>query len=64
MTKKKVFILFPDGGGLRNFAFSDFKNIGDSLDFDIVYWNNSKFPIKKALGFNEIKIENYAVHSF
>jgi len=63
MTKKKVFILFPDGGGLRNFAFSDFKNIGDSLDFDIVYWNNSKFPIKKALGFNEIKIENYAVHS-
>lgn len=62
MTKKKVFILFPDGGGLRNFAFSDFKSIGDGLDFDIVYWNNSKFPIKKTLGFDEIKIENYSVH--
>lgn len=62
MTKKKVFILFPDGGGLRNFAFSDFKNIGEGLNFDIIYWNNSKFPIKDTLGFNEIKIESYGIH--
>jgi len=62
MIKKKVFILFPDGGGLRNFAFSDFKSIGDNLNFDITYWNNSKFLIKETLGFNEIKIENGIVH--
>ena len=26
---KKVFVFFPDGVGLRNFAFTNFKSIGD-----------------------------------
>lgn len=62
MTKKKVFILFPDGGGLRNFAFSNFNAIGENMGFDTVYWNNSPFPIKETLGFNELKIENRSIH--
>ena len=59
---KKVFILFPDGVGLRNFAFTGFKEIGDKLDFDITYWNNTVFPIKETLGFQELKIQSTRIH--
>ncbi|NNC50930.1 MAG: UDP-glycosyltransferase [Flaviramulus sp.] len=60
--KKKVFVFFPDGVGLRNFAFTDFKSIGENMGFDITYWNNTIFSLKDNLGFNEIKIEDHAVH--
>jgi len=60
--KKKVFVFFPDGVGLRNFAFTDFKNIGEKMGFDITYWNNTVFSLKDNLGFNEVKIENYTAH--
>ncbi|PBJ13839.1 UDP-glycosyltransferase [Flavobacterium sp. ACN6] len=57
MPQKKIFILLPDGVGLRNFAFSNFYQLGIDLDFNIVYWNNTPFNLT-ALGFNEIKIKN------
>lgn len=57
MPNKKVFILLPDGVGLRNFAFSNFYKIGLEKKFDITYWNNTPFDLT-ALGFNEIKIKN------
>jgi hypothetical protein len=60
--KKKVFIFFPDGVGLRNFAFTDFKSIGEKNRFDITYWNNTVFSLKDNLGFNELKIENHQLH--
>lgn len=60
--KKKVFIFFPDGVGLRNFAFTDFKPIGEKMGFDITYWNNTVFSLKDNLGFNELKIENHQIH--
>ncbi|WP_203257336.1 UDP-glycosyltransferase [Hyunsoonleella ulvae] len=60
--KKKVFVFFPDGVGLRNFAFTDFKNTGEQLGFDITYWNNTVFSLKDNLGFNEVKIENHQLH--
>ncbi|GGK17435.1 hypothetical protein GCM10007962_09540 [Yeosuana aromativorans] len=60
--KKKVFVLFPDGVGLRNFAFTDFKQIGENKGFDITYWNNTVFSLKDNLGFKELKIENYQIH--
>ena len=60
--KKKVFIFFPDGVGLRNFAFTDFKQIGENMGFDIHYWNNTVFSLKDNLGFNEVKIENHKTH--
>lgn len=61
--KKKVFIFFPDGVGLRNFAFTDFKTIGEQNGFDITYWNNTVFSLKENLGFNEVKIENHQIHA-
>jgi len=60
--KKKVFVFFPDGVGLRNFAFTDFKTIGENMGFDITYWNNTVFSLKDNLGFNEVKIEDQSSH--
>lgn len=62
MKKKKVFVFFPDGVGLRNFAFTNFKNIGEQMGFDIYYWNNTIFSLKENLGFNEVKIDNHNTH--
>lgn len=59
---KKVFIFLPDGVGLRNFAFTQFKTIGDQKGYDIVYWNNTPFSIEKETGFKEVKIENQSLH--
>ncbi len=59
---KKVFVFFPDGVGLRNFAFTDFKTIGEQMGFDITYWNNTVFSLKENLGFKEVKIENNQLH--
>ncbi|GAA4815408.1 UDP-glycosyltransferase [Litoribaculum gwangyangense] len=60
--KKKVFIFFPDGVGLRNFAFTNFKDIGEKMGFDITYWNNTIFSLKDTLGFKELKIEDHSAH--
>jgi hypothetical protein len=57
MPTKKIFILLPDGVGLRNFAFSNFYKIGLEKKFDITYWNNTPFDLQ-SLGFKEIKINN------
>lgn len=60
--KKKVFVFFPDGVGLRNFAFTDFKTFGEKMGFDITYWNNTVFSLEDNLGFKEVKIENHQLH--
>ncbi len=60
--QKKVFVFFPDGVGLRNFAFTNFKTIGEQMGFEITYWNNTVFSLKDNLGFNEVKINNHTVH--
>lgn len=57
MQKKKIFILLPDGIGLRNFAFSNFYQLGIDLGFQIKYWNNTPFDLT-TLGFDEIRIKN------
>lgn len=57
MKRKKVFILLPDGIGLRNFAYTDFNQHAKDQNIDVVFWNNSSFDID-SLGFNEIKIRN------
>ena len=62
MKQKKVFVFFPDGVGLRNFAFTDFKSIGEQIGFDITYWNNTIFSLKDNLGFKEVKIENHQLN--
>jgi hypothetical protein len=60
--KKKVFVFFPDGVGLRNFAFTNFKQIGEQMGFDITYWNNTVFSLKDNLGFKEVTIEDHQTH--
>lgn len=59
---KKAFIFLPDGVGLRNFALTDFNAIGTAMGYDITYWNNTPFKIKKELGYNELIIENQKLH--
>ena len=61
MPNKKIFILLPDGVGLRNFAFSNFYQLGIDEDFAITYWNATPFDLKD-LGFEEIKIQNSKSH--
>ena len=61
MSNNKIFILLPDGVGLRNFAYSNFYEIGKKQGFEIVYWNNTPFDLT-TLGFNEIKIKNSKAH--
>jgi len=59
---KKVFVFFPDGVGLRNFAFTKFKSIGEDMGFDITYWNNTIFDLESELGFKQVTIKNHQIH--
>ncbi|MCL6219165.1 UDP-glycosyltransferase [Zunongwangia pacifica] len=61
---KKVFVFLPDGVGLRNFAYTNFNTLGQELGMDVVYWNNSVFPLQEQLGLEEVKIEPKNVHKF
>ena len=61
MPDKKIFILLPDGIGLRNFAYSNFYGLGIAQGFEPVFWNNTPFELT-SLGFNEIKIKNAKAH--
>ncbi|MES2411762.1 MAG: UDP-glycosyltransferase [Bacteroidota bacterium] len=61
MKNKKVFILLPDGIGLRNFAFTNFHKTGIAKGFDITFWNATPFNLTE-LGFKEIKISNPRAH--
>ncbi|ENG5658946.1 UDP-glycosyltransferase [Flavobacterium psychrophilum] len=56
MQKNKVFILLPDGIGLRNFAYSKFYEMGAQYNAEVVFWNNTNFSLS-VLGFDEVKIE-------
>lgn len=61
MQNNKIFILLPDGIGLRNFAYTNFYEIGINKGFDITFWNNTPFQLSE-LGFKEIKIHNARIH--
>jgi UDP-N-acetylglucosamine:LPS N-acetylglucosamine transferase len=61
MLNNKIFILLPDGIGLRNFAYSSFYELGKTQGFNVVFWNNTPFKLVD-LGFKEIKIENAKTH--
>lgn len=61
MDRKKIFILLPDGIGLRNFAYSNFNKIGFDEGFEVIYWNNTPFDLY-GLGFQEIKIQYAKPH--
>ena len=60
--KKKIFIFLPDGVGLRNFALTRFKELGDEKGYEIVYWNNTVFSLKENFNYKEVIIENHKLH--
>ncbi len=55
MKTKKIFILLPDGVGLRNFAFTSFVKIGEQMGWEVVFWNQTSFDLTE-LGYNELKL--------
>lgn len=57
MQNKKILIFLPDGIGLRNFAYSNFYNVGQNENFEVTFWNNTPFNLTD-LSFKEIKIES------
>jgi len=61
MGNKKIFILLPDGVGLRNFAFTDFHKEAVAQGFAVEFWNNTPFDLSR-LGFSEKKINNATPH--
>ncbi|MEH6408343.1 MAG: UDP-glycosyltransferase, partial [Leeuwenhoekiella sp.] len=56
MNSRKIFILLPDGVGLRNFAYTSFVKQGEILGWQITFWNQTPFDLKK-LGYSEIKLD-------
>ncbi len=62
MNNKKILVFFPDGVGLRNFAFTKFKEIGEERGNQIIYWNNTVFPLQKELAYEEVKIKTQKIH--
>jgi len=56
LKQKKIFILLPDGVGLRNFAFTSFVEIGEKMGWEVVFWNQTPFDLTE-LGYEEIKLE-------
>lgn len=59
MKPLKIFILLPDGIGLRNFAYTSFVKIGKARGWDIVFWNHTPFGLTE-LGYKEIKLHGKA----
>ena len=60
-NKKKVFVFLPDGVGLRNFAFTKFKEVGCLQNFEVVYWNKTDFDLTE-IGLTEIKVSKLKSH--
>jgi hypothetical protein len=56
LNTKKIFILLPDGVGLRNFAFTSFVKVGEKMGWEVIFWNHTPFDLK-YLGYKEIKLE-------
>lgn len=60
--KPKLFLLLPDGIGLRNFAFTRFPEIGRQTGWDTVFWNQTDFPVHSDTGYEELKITEAQLH--
>lgn len=61
MRNNKLFILLPDGVGLRNFAFTNFHKFANERGLKITFWNNTPFDLS-AMQFVETKINNAKAH--
>ncbi|WP_120199215.1 glycosyltransferase family protein [Ichthyenterobacterium magnum] len=59
MKDKKVFILVSDGSGLRNFLFTKFKAEGENSNYNLQYWNDTRFSLSDRFNCNEVSIATY-----
>lgn len=55
MTPKKLFVIIPDGVGLRNFAYTKFPEEVKADGWEVIYWNATEFNLKE-LGLDEIRL--------
>ena len=55
--REKIIIFLPDGVGLRNFAYTKFKDLGLDNNIETIYWNNTDFDLS-TIGLKNIKIKN------
>lgn len=55
MSNKKIFVLIPDGIGLRNFAYSSFVEKGKVMGWEIIFWHSTPFDLS-TLGLREINL--------
>ena len=55
MNPKKIFILLPDGVGLRNFAYTSFVEVGEKMGWEVIFWNHTPFDLGE-LGYREIRL--------
>lgn len=62
-NERKIFILLADGVGLKNFAYSNFFDLGEEAGFKCVFWNNTPFNLD-ILNFDSINIQNSKSHLF
>ncbi|RMA57987.1 glycosyltransferase family protein [Ulvibacter antarcticus] len=55
IESKKIFLVVPDGVGLRNFVYTSFAKIGAEKGWDITYWNNTPFDFTE-FGLQEVRL--------
>ncbi|MCM8569219.1 UDP-glycosyltransferase [Gramella jeungdoensis] len=53
---KKIFVLIPDGVGLKNFAYGTFPQIGKKLGYEIIFWNQTSKDLSEN-GLKQIKLK-------
>jgi hypothetical protein len=56
LNNKKIFVLIPDGVGLKNFAYGSFPQIGKDLGYEIIFWNQTSKDLSEK-GLKQIKLK-------
>lgn len=56
-----MFVLLPDGVGLRNYAFSGFVEKAKKQDIELKFWNNTKFDLSQV-GLNSVQVPRNKIH--
>ena len=62
-AEKKIFVLLPDGVGLRTFAYTRLPELAKSASCNLVFWNNTPMDLSQ-LGLDEIAFSGSRVHAF
>lgn len=60
-TPRKIFILVPDGTGLRNFAYTDFYQQAQARGHEVTFWHFTPFDFA-SMGYRESVITSPKTH--